>query len=81
MPRTDHTKICALAAQIVDEVLTIGDEQHPDTDWTKPAMLDNLSHVLTHAGLWLRGDKSEPHLKHMLCRTIMMLYRELGIKE
>ncbi len=55
------------------ETLQIGANKYERDNWRKIPSEEHFNHMVIHYYAWLKGDKSDNHLAHMLCRA-MMLY-------
>ena len=55
------------------EVLQYGASRYARDNWRKIPSEEHFNHMMIHYYAWLKGDKSDNHLGHMLCRC-MMLY-------
>ena len=63
----DTDAILALA-----EVMRIGEQHYTRDNWRKIPSEDHFNHMLVHYYAWLKGDTSDDHLAHMLCRAMMV---------
>lgn len=59
-------------------VLSEGAEKYGIDNWRGIPAQDHLAHALVHIYAWLAGDKSDDHLSHAMCRTMMAQAMELS---
>ena len=57
----------------IAEVMKYGEGRYERDNWRKIPSEEHFNHMMVHYYAWLKGDRSDDHLAHMLCRA-MMLY-------
>lgn len=63
----------AKATLAVGAVLYEGERKYGADNWRKIPLADHLNHLLIHVYAYLAGDRSDDHLGHMACRSMMAL--------
>lgn len=63
----DYDALLAMA-----RVLQEGAEKYERDNWRKIPAEEHFNHMIIHAIAWLKGDKQDDHLGHMLARAMMM---------
>lgn len=52
-------------------VMQEGSEKYTRDNWRKIPAEEHMNHMLIHWYAWLKGDRSDDHLAHMLTRAMM----------
>lgn len=63
----DPDAILALA-----EVLQYGASRYARDNWRKIPSEEHFNHMMIHYYAWLKGDTTDDHLGHFMCRAMMM---------
>lgn len=51
------------------KVLHHGAEKYGEDNWRLISVKEHINHLLMHVFAYLKGDKSDEHLSHILCRA------------
>lgn len=61
------------AMQSMAKTVAEGSARYGDNNWRLIPVESHLNHLIEHVYAYLRGDQSEDHLSHALCRAMFAL--------